>query len=266
MRAVAVDPELPPAARALLAAYGSGAGPFRLRRTERGLVLDAPEEAAAAPLHVEFLAGSVGWRAARSGHERLVRACAVARPRPGGGAWSVLDGTGGLGEDAWLLAVAGAQVTVVERHPVLAALVADALERARGAAPEVVGRVTLRVGDTPDELASRPSFDVVYLDPMYPPRRKAALGEGRLRILAALFAADGFPEEADGGAGRLLAAALASGAPRVVLKRPRRAPPTPGPAPSHTVEGRSTRFDVWVRSGRGRSGRARSGHGGPSAA
>ncbi|MEE4381081.1 MAG: class I SAM-dependent methyltransferase [Pseudomonadales bacterium] len=249
MSAVIVDADVPATTRGLLAGYGDGSGPFRLRSTERGLVLDAPDALAAAPLHVDLLAGRLGWRTARVGHERLVRACAVARPRPGGGSWSVLDGTGGLGEDAWLLAVAGARVTVVERHPVLAALLADALERARDAAPEAVARTTLCVGDTPTELAARAPFDVVYLDPMYPPRRKAALGEGRLRVLAALFAAEGLPVEADGGAGVLLEAALASGAPRVVLKRPRRAP-TPGPAPSHTVDGRSTRFDVWVRSGR----------------
>jgi 16S rRNA (guanine1516-N2)-methyltransferase len=256
VRAVAVDAELPAAARTALGAYGGGGGPFRLRATEHGVVLDAPAPLAAAPLHVDLLAGRLGWRTARVGHERLVRACAVGRPRPGGGAWSVLDGTGGLGEDAWLLAVAGARVTVVERHPVLAALLADALERARDALPEAVARVTLCVGDTPRVLASRPSLDVVYLDPMYPPRRKAALGEGRLRVMAALFAAEGFPGEPDGGADALLAAALASDAPRVVLKRPRRAP-TPGPVPSHTVDGRSTRFDVWVRP---------AGPGGPSAA
>ena len=243
-----MDGDLPAAARAALGAYGGEGGSFRLRDTERGVVLDAPEALAAAPLHVELLAGRLGWRAARVGHERLVRACGVGRARPGGGVWCVLDGTGGLGEDAWLLAVAGARVTVVERHPVLAALLADALERARASAPEAVARVTPCVGDTPTELASRPPFDVVYLDPMYPPRRKAALGEGRLRVLAELFAADGFPVEADGGAGVLLEAALGSGASRVVLKRPRRAP-TAGPVPSYTVDGRSTRFDVWVRPG-----------------
>ena len=51
-------------------------------------------------------------------------------------------------------------------------------------------------------------------------------------------------EEADPA--ELLEAARASATERVVVKRPRRAPPLAGTAPHHSLTGRSTRFDVYV--------------------
>jgi len=47
------------------------------------------------------------------------------QPRP-----NVLDVTAGFGEDAWLLAAVGCRVLAVERHPVVATLLRDALRRA----------------------------------------------------------------------------------------------------------------------------------------
>jgi 16S rRNA (guanine1516-N2)-methyltransferase len=42
----------------------------------------------------------------------------------------VIDGTAGLGKDAFVLAGLGCKVTLVERHPVVVALLADGLARA----------------------------------------------------------------------------------------------------------------------------------------
>ena len=53
------------------------------------------------------------------------------RFRSGGYAPTVLDGTAGLGEDAFLLAASGQFVTMYESDPVIAALLRDALRRAR---------------------------------------------------------------------------------------------------------------------------------------
>ncbi|MBO5666343.1 MAG: class I SAM-dependent methyltransferase, partial [Firmicutes bacterium] len=61
-----------------------------------------------------------------------------------------VDATAGLGEDSLLLAAAGFQVTLFERNPVIAQLLADALERAKEI-PElapIVARMTLRNEDS----------------------------------------------------------------------------------------------------------------------
>jgi 16S rRNA (guanine1516-N2)-methyltransferase len=58
------------------------------------------------------------------------------QPRP-----NVLDVTAGFGEDAWLLAAVGCRVLAVERHPVVATLLRDALRRAAEQKPEPAERL-----------------------------------------------------------------------------------------------------------------------------
>jgi 16S rRNA (guanine1516-N2)-methyltransferase len=51
----------------------------------------------------------------------------------------------------------------------------------------------------------------------------------------------------DDDAPALLAAALALASHRVVVKRPRKAPAIVGPAPGFTLEGKSSRFDIYPK-------------------
>ncbi|HSG88900.1 MAG TPA: class I SAM-dependent methyltransferase [Pseudomonadales bacterium] len=242
---VALDDSLSAGLRASLAA-AAGATPsaddarFLLLAEAEGLALRSLADPSLGSLCVELLHGRTGWRSGvRARGERLVRACGVARaespPR-------VVDGTGGLGVDAWLLACAGASVQVIEQHPVLAALLVDGLARAAHAQPDTCARIRVRTGDTRALLDSL-GADVLYLDPMYPPRRKAALGDRRLRLVAALLTADG--RAGDDAAG-LVRAGIAARIPRVVLKRPVQAQVEVDSAPNHSLEGRTTRFDVWI--------------------
>ncbi|MEM6459766.1 MAG: class I SAM-dependent methyltransferase [Planctomycetota bacterium] len=153
----------------------------------------------------------------------------------------VLDATAGLGEDAWLLAAAGCRVVAVERQPVVHALLADGLRRAAGAASEVAERVTLLPpADAAAVLADPPgAFDAVLLDPMFPGAdRRRTLERKPLRVLRLLCG-----DDADADA--LLPAALATARWRVVVKRPRHAPPLAGQPPANSHEGRGMRFDVY---------------------
>ena len=215
---------------------------FLLDRRAGRLGLEALGEGGLGRLEIDFAAGSIGWRGtARARHERIVRACGALRPdapRPP----FIVDGTGGLGEDSWILAAVGARVVVVEQHPVIRALLHDGLSRARAHAPEVAGRLEVRAGDT-RTLVNELAPDVLYLDPMYPPRRKQALGDRRLRLLAALLGADGLVGDDAPG---LVTAGLAAAVPRVVLKCPNRVSFRGLPKPNHSLSGRSTRFDVWL--------------------
>ena len=164
---------------------------------------------------------------------------------------TVLDCTAGLGGDAFVLASLGCPVAMVERVPEVRALLADALEQARKQSdPELDGildRMTLLEADAVQYLQSVPEAerpDVIYLDPMFPERSKSALVKKEMRLFHRLVGTD---PDADA----LLLAALPVARKRVVVKRPRIAPALAGPPPSHTLEGKSNRYDIYV----GRVGR-----------
>ena len=86
---------------------------------------------------------------------------------------------------------------------------------------------------------SRKRVDVVYLDPMFPERRKSAQVKKELQMLQMLATCEPSPEH-------LLTAALATAAKRVVVKRPRRAPCFTTRSPSHSLSGKTIRFDVYI--------------------
>lgn len=75
------------------------------------------------PLFVDF--SPLFWQKRRDAGKKqgLVRAC---RPLPG---VRILDATAGWGRDAAVLASFGAEVLMLERHPVIAALLSDGLRR-----------------------------------------------------------------------------------------------------------------------------------------
>ena len=155
---------------------------------------------------------------------------------------TVLDATAGLGEDAWVLASMGCNVTACERNPITHALLDDGLCRAVKIHPDTAHRISLNRSDGVSLMqqilknnADRP--DVVYLDPMFPTGRKTAERKA-MRVLR-LVSGD------DADAGELLDAALKTATHRVVVKRPRLAAPLDGPAPAVVHKGKSLRFDVY---------------------
>jgi 16S rRNA (guanine1516-N2)-methyltransferase len=156
-----------------------------------------------------------------------------------------MDATAGLGRDAFVLACHGCKVMMLERNPVIAALLADGLERAESD-PEIGAmvreRMILQRGDSLTELTRLPPelySEVVYLDPMYPHRGKSALVKKEMRLLRALVGDD---EDS----GQLLTAALKVAGKRVVVKRPATAPPLPGPKPDLDFKTKSHRFDIYL--------------------
>lgn len=189
-----------------------------------------------APLRVDLTLGRTGYRVApeRVRHEKLVRAAGVL-PEHGG---TVIDATAGLGRDAAILAAAGWRVILLERQPVLHAMLADGLRRAGAQA----GQMTLVQADANVWLAAATGHaEVVYLDPMFPPREKSAAVKKELAWVQQLA-----PVDSPDGEAALLAAALACARKRVVVKRPLRAPVLAGRTPSHQLTGKTVRFDVYV--------------------
>lgn len=185
--------------------------------------------------------------------ELLVRA---ARIKQAEGPVHAVDATAGLGEDALLLAAAGFTVDLYERNPVIAALLEDALRRAR-AVPElaeVAGRMRLAGSDSIAALREMAACardgevrqvscgawpDVVYLDPMFPERRKSAAVKKKFQLLHGLEV----PCEDEEA---LLDAARMVRPRKVVVKRPVKGAYLAGVRPSYSIAGKAVRYDCYV--------------------
>lgn len=227
---------------------GHEAADLVLHLTERHLELLCPgNPELTGPVLAEFVAGAAGYRRQHGGKETLLRAVGIKT----GKAMTLLDATGGLGRDAFILACHGGAVQLVERHPVIGVLLADGLRRAlrHPETREAAARITLNIADSRQVLAKLAheghQVDVVYLDPMFPERTKSAKVKKELQILQMLVGQEG-------DYGELLEAALRAAGWRVVVKRPKGAPSLPGPAPSHSHGGATTRFDIYLRPNRHR--------------
>ena len=219
-----------------------GEAEFALQLGSGGLQLVQLAAGAAGPIRADFVAGAVAHRRLFGGGAGQAIAKAVGlQPgiRP-----SVLDATAGLGRDAFVLAQLGCSLSLIERHPLVAALLEDGLQRALADAQValVVARMRLIHGDAialMGEWQGEPP-QVIYLDPMFPQREKSAQVKKEMRLFHPLVGAD---EDAPA----LLAAALKLASHRVVVKRPRKAPALAGEAPGYALEGKSSRFDIYPK-------------------
>ncbi len=165
----------------------------------------------------------------------------------GGRTLAVADLTAGLGRDGFVLATLGARVWMMERHPVVATLLADGLARAALGAQHdpalraILARLTQVAGDGRGwlgQLAATERPDVIYLDPMFPERSKSASVKKEMAVLQEIVGADDDAEQ-------LLAEALNCARYRVVVKRPRLAPVLGAVRPGYSLAGKSTRYDIY---------------------
>ncbi len=186
----------------------------------------------------DFATGRFGYRAARFGQsEPLLRAVGSSQSRP----LNIVDATGGLGHDGFLLAASGARVTLIERSPVMFAQLERAVADARrnDDLAEIAERMTILHGDSRDLLRTI-NADVFYVDPMHPERKKSALVKEPMRLLRGVVGDD--PDSAE-----LIQIALQYSPGRVVVKWPAKAALPYGiPQPSYELGSRTTRYCVFL--------------------
>lgn len=215
--------------------------PFALVLTEERLELRKLDEPKLGAVYVDFVEGAVAHRRKFGGGRGQSIAKAVGLKA--GATPTVVDATAGLGRDAFVLASLGCKVTLIERSPVVAALLQDGLARAAQdpeIGPWVSERMCLLQGPAVDNLLAlteRP--DVIYLDPMFPHKQKSALVKKEMRVFQSLVGPD---LDADA----LLPAALKMANKRVVVKRPAYAGWLNEHKPSMAIETKGNRFDVYV--------------------
>ncbi|MGA4446965.1 class I SAM-dependent methyltransferase [Ectopseudomonas chengduensis] len=215
---------------------------FALQLGDDGLQLVELGDKAPGPVRVDFVEGAAAHRRQFGGGSGQMIAKAVGvqsgiRPR-------ILDATAGLGRDSFVLASLGCEMTLIERQPLVAALLEDGLRRAAlnlDVAP-IVARMRLLTGNAIELMRSwqGEAPQVIYLDPMFPHRDKSALVKKEMRLFRP-FVGD------DLDAPALLEAALALATHRVVVKRPRKAPAIEGGKPGYVLEGKSSRYDIYPK-------------------
>ena len=195
-----------------------------------------------APLLVDFQDRRLQYRRKFGGgrHQAIARALGLKRsatPR-------IVDATAGLGRDAFIMASLDCQVTMLERNPIIHALLEDGLRRlALDKTPgitRIAAQLSLEHTDSRQWLQfTTQQIDIVYLDPMYPHRSKSALVKKEMRVLRNLVG-----DDLDVAA--LLETALGVARQRVVVKRPKTAPAIGQLTPSHCIDEKKTRFDVYL--------------------
>lgn len=196
-------------------------------------------------ISVDFLKGTLAHRQQYGGGRGQALAKAIGLKS--GLTPTVLDTTAGMAGDAFVLATLGCPVTLIERSPVIHCLIENAIERA---SLNDKFQVILDQGfhlvnrDAIDYILEqrsngKPAPDVIYLDPMYPERKKSALVKKDMQILQRLNG------KADNAAG-LLQTALSYADKRVVVKRPVHAETVNDRAPDTYIKSKKTRYDIYT--------------------
>ena len=194
-------------------------------------------------IHVDFIEGTLAHRRQFGGGRGQAIAKAIGLKH--GKTPSVLDITAGLARDAYILASLGCTLTLVEQSPILFTLVEDGIRRGvtdKETATVLQNFMNLVNADSVlymEHMDRETRPDVIYMDPMYPERKKSALVKKDMQILQHLV---GKEQDAE----RLLKTALESAADRVVVKRPLHAEPVGDIEPDTRISSKKTRYDVYL--------------------
>ncbi|WP_353571910.1 class I SAM-dependent methyltransferase [Candidatus Albibeggiatoa sp. nov. BB20] len=229
----------------LITTFPSDSNQLYLELNEQYLALHSTTEKTQG-VYVDFVQGQLGYRREHScgRNQPLPRAIGLKKHKH----LKVLDATAGLGRDSFILAVLGCQVTMLERSPILAALLTDGLQRLGQQAElaDIWNNMQLVHQTAQTYLQSLDSEhypDVVYLDPMYPHRQKSALVKKEMRFIRQVVGDDDDSLE-------LLAVALQCAKQRVVVKRPKGAPVLSMAGsnikPHTDIQSKNTRYDIYL--------------------
>jgi len=159
------------------------------------------------------------------------------------GKLEILDATAGLGRDTITLASRGHYVLAIEKDPYIYLLLANALERAKKieSLKQIANNITLLNTNSADYILSTDKkFDSVYIDPMFPERKKSAKVKQNMQIMHQIAFND------DTTNTQLLDNSFtAKIAKKIIVKRPVNAEYLSAKKPSAQIKGKTNRFDIY---------------------
>ncbi|MBC8522722.1 class I SAM-dependent methyltransferase [PVC group bacterium] len=158
---------------------------------------------------------------------------------------TVVDATAGFCGDAVRLALMGFRVTAIERSPIISVLLRDGIRRAKEDEKlwaELDNNLRIIECDSIKWLEEQRGFDVVFIDPMFPLKKKSSpLPPGHIQLLSQIVGRD---SDAD----HLVKIAMGTNSKRVVVKRPNYAP-LAGNSPVAIHKGKQVRYEVYHPTG-----------------
>lgn len=210
---------------------------FELIETNEGKAL-AFEDKNWQPLRVDFCSSQMAYRLRHiQGRNELI-AKAIGWKKDV--VLSVLDTTAGLGIESMIMAVIGCNVTLLERNPVIFALLKDGLERAQSDSFLIpaLSRMQLIQNCAIEYLKEATPFDVVYCDPMFASSANTALVKKGMQALQRVVGTDRDAE-------LLVKTAMMKAKKRVVVKRGIDSEPLIA-KPNIVYKTKTHRFDVHI--------------------
>jgi len=215
---------------------------FQLQLAEQHLQLVDFDNSSFAPLIIDFISGKSAHRRLYGGGKSQLLAKAVGLNK--GFKANLYDATTGLAQDSFVLACLGCKVTMLERSPIIAAMLSDALQRASKVTEigKIISSMRLIHNDSikllcTTSLETKP--DIIYLDPMFPEKKGHALVKKEMQYLQHLVGKDT-------DSSQLLACAIKQAKYRVVVKRPAKAPYLEGLQPQLELGSKKQRFDIYI--------------------
>lgn len=232
---------------------------FFLQLTHRHLQLLQTDKQSPGPIYIDFCSGQIAHRRLFGGGKgQTIAKAAGLQKEP---SLLILDATAGMGKDAFVFASLGAEVILIERSPISAALLTDALHRAAEdeAISDIIKRMSFVFADARELIAAEINEsasqnnplqfnksvklkaipDVIYLDPMFPHRKKSALVKKEMLAFQHLIGDDNDSNE-------LLSISRQLAKKRVVVKRPIKAPYLDAQKPSLSMNMKKHRFDIYL--------------------
>lgn len=211
---------------------------YLLERTAEGLQLVSAHQQHGA-IRCDFSSGTFAHRLKYGG--KYVQPLAKAIGLKKGIQLSVFDATAGFGSDAMLLAAWGCKVSMVERNPLVFAVLQDGIERARQAVEFENCEITYECIDSRHFLEKTVTpFDVIYLDPMFELEKRGAKSGKNMQALQTMLSSD------ENNFYELFSLAQRHALRRVVVKRAKSSEYIVSTPPSFTIDGKANRFDVYL--------------------
>lgn len=215
---------------------------YLLYQSSERLELCSQKDRKAGAVYADFIGGKAQHRRLQGGGKGQHIAKAVGLHKIQNP--TVLDTTAGLGRDAFILASLGCKVTLLERSPVIHALLNDAFLRLRQSDQtellSIAQKMTLIHIDAIEHLQSLSDKpDVIYIDPMFPERQKKAQVKKEMRFFHDIAGKDLDSIE-------LLSLARNCANKRIVVKRPRLAETLGNKPANFSITGKSTRYDIYL--------------------